>query len=351
MSSLEGCQFNRLGTLKLTSHPELSRLARNLYTSKARFVFELLQNAEDNKFTEALDRNEAPYVEFHVYRDKIIQLCNEDGFTAENLAAICDVGKSSKTGAEGYIGEKGIGFKSVFMAAYSVHILSGDFSFSFKHRNDDSGMGMIQPIWEDSEDTLDGATRITLLLHDDDTEEEQEKQRSLIRRQFEEIQDTILLFMRNLEKIKIVFHDYQDDGNETTHSICYMIDRKDEKRVKVTKISSLKAPEETYYHTIKHVGTNLSKNENRKYSAEEEASRAYARGEVVLAFPISFFGVPILDNQWIFAFLPVKQMGFRVRLFLRASLDAKQSNNLSQRLTEYSFSFKRTSSHKPTGKT
>jgi HSP90 family molecular chaperone len=48
--------------------------------------------------------------------------CNEDGFTAKNLTVICDVGKSSKLGAQGYIGEKGIGFKSVFMAAYKVHI-------------------------------------------------------------------------------------------------------------------------------------------------------------------------------------------------------------------------------------
>jgi HSP90 family molecular chaperone len=125
-----------------------SRLAKNLYTSQARFVFELLQNADDNQYT----RGQDPYVIFRVYPDRIVIECNEDGFTRQNLTAICDIGKSSKTGSQGYIGEKGIGFKSVFMAAWRVHIQSRDFSFDFIHRKGDSGMGMITPIWQERRD-------------------------------------------------------------------------------------------------------------------------------------------------------------------------------------------------------
>ena len=127
-----------------------NRLAKNLYNSNARFVFELLQNADDNHYTKARANADVPFVSFQVYPRRIVLECNEDGFIKENLEAICNIGKSSKTGAQGYIGEKGIGFKSVFMVAWKAHIQSGDFSFSFQHKKGGSGMGMISPIWEDT---------------------------------------------------------------------------------------------------------------------------------------------------------------------------------------------------------
>jgi hypothetical protein len=113
----------------------------------------MLQNADDNNYTRVQAANEEPYVSFRVYHDVLVVECNEDGFTEENLRAICDIGKSSKQGAQGYIGEKGIGFKSVFMAAWKAHIESGPFSFYFQHRQGDSGMGMVMPIWADPPDS------------------------------------------------------------------------------------------------------------------------------------------------------------------------------------------------------
>ena len=55
-------------------------------------------------------------------------LNNEDGFKYENVESICTVGESTKKKYKqmGYIGEKGLGFKSVFQ----VGILS---SFLFQH--------------------------------------------------------------------------------------------------------------------------------------------------------------------------------------------------------------------------
>jgi hypothetical protein len=242
--------------------------------------------------------------------------CNEDGFTLENLTAICNVGKSSKTGAQGYIGEKGIGFKSVFMAAYKAHIQSGDFSFFFQHRNGDSGMGMITPVWQDHEDELrDYLTRITLLLHDDGDPDVVKKQRQAIRQQFQEIHGTILLFMKNTEKIDVVF--YNDDEQEES-TITYSIERQTDPRVVVKKSTRKDGKDQEvvrHYHTTKHIATDLAENENREYSDLERQSKAYSRGEVVLAFPLDKNLVPEpekLENQWIFAFLPVRQMGFKV---------------------------------------
>ncbi|KAG7040114.1 putative ino80 chromatin remodeling complex protein [Colletotrichum scovillei] len=142
-------------------------LAKNLYSSKARFVFELLQNADDNKYTKASSLGSKPFVSFRIFPRKIVVECNEDGFTQQNLEAICAVGQSSKTGAQGYIGEKGIDFKFVFMVAHKVHIQSGPFSFSFGHKPGDSGMGMISPMLEETSEELESPlTIITLHLQD-----------------------------------------------------------------------------------------------------------------------------------------------------------------------------------------
>lgn len=44
--------------------------------------------------------------------------------------------------------QRGTGLKSVFMAARKVYIQPVNYSFYFVHREDDSGIGMITPIWK-----------------------------------------------------------------------------------------------------------------------------------------------------------------------------------------------------------
>jgi HSP90 family molecular chaperone len=103
----------------------------------------LIQNAEDNNYSRAEALGVEPYIKFTIRPDTISIDCNEDGFTPENVRAICRIGESTKirANAQYYIGEKGIGFKSVFMVASKVHIQSGPFSFSFEHEPGNNGMG------------------------------------------------------------------------------------------------------------------------------------------------------------------------------------------------------------------
>ncbi|KAJ8530756.1 hypothetical protein K7X08_023637 [Anisodus acutangulus] len=56
-----------------------------------------------------------------ILQDKgIIVLNNERGFSTDDIRALCDVGNSTKKGRNaGYIGKKGIGFKSVFRLSQS----------------------------------------------------------------------------------------------------------------------------------------------------------------------------------------------------------------------------------------
>lgn len=297
-------------------------MAKNLYTSNARFVFELLQNTEDNAYTAAQAAGDDPFVSFRLFPDRLIVDCNEDGFNAANLTAICDVGQSSKTTSQGYIGEKGIGFKSVFMAAWKVHIQSGHLSFNFVHRKGDSGMGMVMPRWHKPTGTLPHLchTRITLFLHEevDIGEDGARRNRDDIREQLRGLEPALLLFVSKLKKIEVIFHD--SDGQQEWAT--QLSRRPAEETVKgrvvlerrVTDTANLDdvEPESHIYHVVEHMSTNVPKRDNTEFTAAEKANPAASQSKIVLAFPLSEDGVPIIEPQKVFAFLPMSQKGFNV---------------------------------------
>jgi hypothetical protein len=47
-------------------------------------------------------------------------------------------------------------------------------------------------------------------------------------------------------------------------------------------------------------------------SEAEETSRSFATSEIVLAFPVTDDPVPIIEPQEVYAFLPIRKMGFNV---------------------------------------
>lgn len=82
-----------------------------------------VQNADDNAYPAHVE----PTLAFILQSNGVVVLNNELGFTAENIRALCDVGNSTKKGSNaGYIGQKGIGFKSIFRVSmdrfYSILI-------------------------------------------------------------------------------------------------------------------------------------------------------------------------------------------------------------------------------------
>ncbi|CAN6486909.1 unnamed protein product [Victoria cruziana] len=113
-------------------HARLGRalccLSRDLYSQDSHFILELVQNADDNVYPKDVDATLA----FILQPNGIVILNNEQGFTAENIRALCDVGNSTKKGsATGYIGHKGIGFKSVFRVTDAPEIHSNGYHVKF----------------------------------------------------------------------------------------------------------------------------------------------------------------------------------------------------------------------------
>ncbi|KAH8832352.1 hypothetical protein DL96DRAFT_1581759 [Flagelloscypha sp. PMI_526] len=83
----------------------LKRLSDDLYSNPTHFLMELIQNADDNTFPSRVQ----PQLELHFYKPRqsgplsLRVVCNEVGFTEENVRAICSIGKSTKTKARGFI--------------------------------------------------------------------------------------------------------------------------------------------------------------------------------------------------------------------------------------------------------
>lgn len=138
-------------------------MAEDLCNADTRYIFELIQNAEDNRYTIA-ERNYCElFLHFTLHQDRLTVDSNEDGFTKADVHAICSIHRSSKKQQDGYIGHKGIGIKSVFKIAYNVCIQSGPFSFYFKYRRGDGGLAMITPYNQAPQELPSSIrTRITL---------------------------------------------------------------------------------------------------------------------------------------------------------------------------------------------
>ena len=284
-------------------------LATNLYSTDTRFVFELIQNAEDNNYTKAKAVNEAPFLSFNIHPDKIIVDSNEDGFTKDNVTAICSITKSgkvvsSKTEAQrqqGYIGEKGIGFKSVFKVASRVHIQSEPFSFYFEYNRgsaSETGMGMITPFFLEHKEVPDGIrTRMTLDLAPTVEYDKLVKQFS----DPDQLPDSLLMFLSQINNLTIAIHDTVGLISHTDYS--YRYEATDRKGT-LTKVPLHGLPKLTYCHVTKKIIRDLPKDPARE-------NKNWA--EVVLAFPVDSHSMPVIEQQHVFAYLPMRQVGFSVR--------------------------------------
>lgn len=126
-------------------------LADDLYAKDSHFIFELVQNAEDNNYPDDEDarlRFEVGQIDLEGRKTTaLIVHNNEVGFNDKNVRAICQVGKSTKKKIQGYIGEKGIGFKSVFRITTCPYIFSNGFQFRLPESDKETGLGYIVPSW------------------------------------------------------------------------------------------------------------------------------------------------------------------------------------------------------------
>jgi len=95
-------------------------LLGHLYSDRAHFIFELIQNAEDAGATE---------LTFELFGDRLEVRHDGRPFTADDVRGICGVGQGTKAEDLTQIGKFGIGFKSVYAYTNTPRIYSSDEHF------------------------------------------------------------------------------------------------------------------------------------------------------------------------------------------------------------------------------
>ncbi|XP_034425939.1 protein NO VEIN isoform X1 [Hippoglossus hippoglossus] len=269
----------------------LERLSTELYSKDTHFVLELIQNADDNSYPS--DAGLIPSVAFVVEKNCITVLNNEIGFQEKNIRAICDVGRSTKGKHKyGYIGQKGIGFKSVFKITDCPEIHSNGFHLGFD-KTCGLSMGYILPHWTEDERPLDAAlrntnqiswtTKICLPLRS-----ESHQTRNL----FHDVHPSLLLFLHRLRSISIY--------NQSENRLVTMT-RKDLSH-DVVEVEHTEGTERWLV-----VKTTL---QPKKIKEEVEAT------ELALAFQLGSDdtgddNVCQPQKQPVFAYLPLRSFGFR----------------------------------------
>ena len=193
--------------LKNSSNNSIKTLADDLYNKHTHFIFELIQNAEDNAYERG--NTYQPYISFLLTKtDPIASVMsdgaliiqnNEIGFNADDVDAICAVGETTKEKEQGYIGEKGIGFKSVFRVTDNPHIFSNGYHFCLPEFDEETGLGYIVPQWiGDPPEGLDlSETYIILPLTKPDFGYDK------IEEMLRDIEPEIILFLSTLQEIQI----------------------------------------------------------------------------------------------------------------------------------------------------
>lgn len=120
-------------------------LSSDIYTDSKRFIYELLQNADD-----ASSQNGKLDVRIDFVGNYLVVSHQGEPFSEIDIKSICSVGDGNKKGDENKTGFKGIGFKSVFTHSEQVIIKSRDYCFMF-----DKNKGTKwNPAWENEADWM-----------------------------------------------------------------------------------------------------------------------------------------------------------------------------------------------------
>ncbi|CAL4984462.1 unnamed protein product [Urochloa decumbens] len=303
-------------------HQAVNYLSQELYSKDVHFLMELVQNAEDNEYPSGV----VPSLEFLITSEDItrsgasstlIIFNNESGFSSTNIESICRVGKSTKKGNrhQGYIGEKGIGFKSVFLISSQPHIFSNGYHIKFNEKPcAECNIGYIVPEWVESTpslsdiETIYGCSKVlpttTIILP------LKSEKVDAVKKQLSSLHPEMLLFLSKIRKLSVREHN-SDPKSSTVSEIAISIENNFQSRKNMHAESytlylsaeeSGKAEEECGYYMWRQKFPVKSENKVDKRSEIDE-------WVITLAFPL---GERLSREKQLFpgvyAFLPTEMV-------------------------------------------
>jgi len=158
-------------------------LLTELYPDNAHFIYELLQNAEDAQ---------ASKVTFLLGQSGLT--CRHNGriqFSEANVESITSIGKSTKRDDVNQIGKFGVGFKAVFSYTTAPRVYSGPYAFEI--------LDLVCPAEIPMRDDVGSETVFEFAFNKPN--KSAGVAREEVRRGLEELSETTLLFLNNIEQI------------------------------------------------------------------------------------------------------------------------------------------------------
>ncbi|KAL7898907.1 hypothetical protein HDV63DRAFT_81602 [Trichoderma sp. SZMC 28014] len=155
---------------------------------------------------------------------------------------------------------------------------------------------------------------MTLYFHDEGDKTELRRLKSVIFKQLDDLQQTSLLFLKKLQRIKMVFY---DKNNRVEKSKEFLKRQVDQYRVALDT-DSTKGNETMKESQIYHITTlkthGLARSDNRDLPNTDNTQTISTSAEVVLAFPLTEEFEPLVNTKRkkeIFAFLPVRESDYK----------------------------------------
>ncbi|KAI3898025.1 hypothetical protein MKW92_029856 [Papaver armeniacum] len=271
-------------------------ISQKLYSRDSHFLLELVQNADDNVYSESVE----PTLVFILQATGIVVLNNEQGFSIQNMRALCNVGSSTKKGAgAGYIGEKGIGFKSVFQVSDAPEIHSNEFHVKLDISESQIGsiyQNILVPNNVDQNNVSSSSWKTCIILPFKSELKEGTSMSSIVS-MFSDLHPSLLLFLHRLRCIKF--------KNMLTNE--YVILRRQTLEDGIVKISHGKEKLSFFVASQKLNGSVL------RQDVQVQTT------EIAVAFPLDESAdgqyKPHLEQQPVFAFLPLRT--YRLKFILQ----------------------------------
>ncbi|KAL9092010.1 MAG: hypothetical protein Q9159_001155 [Coniocarpon cinnabarinum] len=286
------------------------RTVNSIYAGGWRYLYELIQNADDASYSKAAQSGESSSLTFALSSECLVISTNEDGFTTANVRALCAISESSKKLSAGdeSIGEKGIGFKSVFSVAREVSIQSGHWSFCFTNdKKDPLSIIIPRPV---RHTPLQPGVRTCIRLRYFDGLHQQ------LAEDLQALSHNTLMFLKKLSKLQIIVDGTQKQKSPSgtrqfirQHTTVPESLHARNVTLQVSINDSEATVEERKWYYVHSCGYSDLPRDERRHSTH---------AEVQLAFPVSADGfTPSLSGRGeeMFAFLPmllVRQIPFAV---------------------------------------
>ena len=180
------------------------------YSDKTHFVYELIQNADDNK---------SGRIELQLYENELIVWNDGDEFREEDVRSICSIGFSNKDLTQ--IGTFGMGFKAVYAYTDSPEVYSGDERFRISISNPTQPEGIDGDIDARVLEQRKEGKRLkknrTIFRLPFRKELRQGEEIALLKDRFRDLEKRALLFLRNLKTVQWYDENSGQRGSYSCH--------------------------------------------------------------------------------------------------------------------------------------